>query len=240
MNDAFSVCLLFVCLFFLALVIVMSYMNKPIRGVAFDLDGLLIDSESLWREVHEIVFSRHGIPYTDEDHKEYYIRTSRGTTAILTSHGLYHLLDKVRAEMNELRIIYTTRIKFMQGANEIIDLLYPHLPLGIVTYSPRESAEYTCDYLGISGKIKFMVTRFDVENQKPHSEPYLRVAELMGIDPSEMVAFEDAAKGVISAKDAGMKCVAVPNEWTEGGDFSRADLVVRSLRDVNLDMLHSI
>ncbi len=149
-----------------------------INGVAFDLDGLLIDSESLWAEIHKSVFSE-----------------------------------------------YTTTIRCMEGALELVDTLFPCYPLVLVTYSPRESAEITCAHFNIADKLKLMITRHDTANQKPHPEPYLKAAELVGFDPSEIVAFEDASKGVVSAKNAGMKCVAVP---------------VRSLREIGLDTLRSI
>lgn len=213
---------------------------NPIRGVAFDLDGLLIDSESLWAEIHQTVFSRYGIQFTDEHHMEHYIETSSGTEAVLRRYGLQEHLEEVRQEMNRMRMSYTPKIKLMEGAPELIDALYPYFPLCIVTYSSREPAEDTCNRLNITAKLKFMVTRFDIQNQKPHPEPYLKAAELLGAMPEECVAFEDAPKGVISAKKAGMKCIAVPNRWTEDGDFSCADLVVKSLSDVTLEVLENV
>ena len=211
-----------------------------IKGVAFDQDGLIFDTEGIWAEVHTIVFSRYEIPFTEDDHKKHYTETSSGTEGILMHYGMSHLLEQVRREMFALRKAYTSGIKFMEGARELIDLLYPHLPLGIVTYAPRESTEHTLDYFNIRDRFKFLVTRHDTENQKPHPEPYLKAAELAGLPASEMMAFEDTSKGIISAKDAGMKCIAVPNKWTEHGDFSRADRVVKSLNDVNMEMIFSL
>ncbi|MFP6639027.1 MAG: HAD-IA family hydrolase, partial [Myxococcota bacterium] len=67
---------------------------------------------------------------------------------------------------------------------------------------------------------------------KPHPEPYLLAAERLGVDPGRCVVVEDSERGLQAAVAAGMSCVAIPNQMTRVGDFSRADRVITSLREL--------
>jgi beta-phosphoglucomutase-like phosphatase (HAD superfamily) len=94
--------------------------------------------------------------------------------------------------------------------------------------------------LGMSGRFDVTVTFEMVENAKPHPEPFIRAAALLGIEPAACVALEDAEKGVVSAAAAGMAVIAVPNEHTRDNDFSRASLILPSLCDVTFETLERL
>ena len=72
---------------------------------------------------------------------------------------------------------------------------------------------------------------------KPAPDIFLLAARLLRVDPAECLVFEDAEKGVIAAHRAGMRCIAVPNDFTRHHDFSMATRVCASLREVNFDLL---
>lgn len=82
-----------------------------------------------------------------------------------------------------------------------------------------------------------LVTADDITRSKPDPEIYLKAAQLLGVDPGSCVAIEDAELGMQSAKSAGMRVIAFLNPNSGKQDTSKADFVVSSIRDIDLDKL---
>ncbi len=209
-----------------------------IRGIAFDLDGTLIYSEHKWMEAVKNALQTYNIPYSMDDHVHYFIKTSDGVAGICNKYGLNRSEFRERKRLACLDI--ATSIEPANGAIELINLMYPKYKLSIASWSSRELINIILKNLAVDDKINAIVSHYDVENPKPHPEPYIKAAKLMDLDPARCVAIEDAPKGIISAKDAGMHCIAVPNEWTQDGDFTRADVMVKSLSDVTIEMINKL
>ncbi len=206
-----------------------------IKGIAFDLDGVLIDSEQVWYEVHRNVFAEYGVMISEEDHKNFWIRTSLGTRGITRKHGIGY--DEVMSKMAKEGLRLAGRIKPMPGALELISRLEPHVSFAIVSYAMKYAVRHSIGQLGIAEKISVIITNADVANNKPHPEPYFKAAQMLGMKPEECVAVENSEKGVLSAKAAGMSCIAIPNKWTDDGDFSRADKSIKSLNEITLELI---
>jgi HAD superfamily hydrolase (TIGR01509 family) len=119
----------------------------------------------------------------------------------------------------------------MPGAAEAIDALHAAgYPLAVTSSGIREYIALVLDRLGIADRFSVLVTGADVTHGKPHPEPYLVTAERLGVPPADCVVFEDATVGVLAAKAAGMRCIAVPNlDATQPQDLSAADLILPSL-----------
>jgi beta-phosphoglucomutase-like phosphatase (HAD superfamily) len=94
--------------------------------------------------------------------------------------------------------------------------------------------------LQIAPYFEAIVSGLDVANVKPSPDIFLKAARDLAVDPSECLVLEDAEKGVIAAHRAGMRCVAVPNDFTKHHDFSMATRVCSSLREVNFDFLREL
>ncbi|MDP2974118.1 MAG: HAD-IA family hydrolase, partial [Candidatus Diapherotrites archaeon] len=77
----------------------------------------------------------------------------------------------------------------------------------------------------------------DCSKSKPHPEPYLKAIKKLGVKPENALALEDSSRGVESAKAAGCKCIAMPNHFTLDEDFSKADLIVKSLAEIDEKIL---
>jgi HAD superfamily hydrolase (TIGR01509 family) len=116
---------------------------------------------------------------------------------------------------------------------ELIKKIYSQgITLGLTTSAGREGTILILKKVGIDHMFKVIVTREDCVKLKPDSEPYILTAKKLEIEPKFCIVMEDTAIGVDSAKDAGMKCIAIPNEFTNGQDFSRADFVAKSINSV--------
>ena len=212
-----------------------------LRAVVFDFDGLLGDTEEIHSRTWRCALGECGVSVSPHEFADHWIRRGLGIAEFVQSRSLSHDPDALLERKKALYLAEIAReLREMPGALALLDALRGRLPLALVTSGRRVMVEPALERLGMSGRFDAMVTLEMVENQKPHPEPFIRAAALLGLDPAACVALEDAEKGVLSAAAAGMPVIAVPNEHTRGHDFSRAALVVSSLGDVALETLERL
>jgi beta-phosphoglucomutase-like phosphatase (HAD superfamily) len=84
------------------------------------------------------------------------------------------------------------------------------------------------------------VARQDYQQAKPHPDAFLAAARKLRLSPARCVVIEDTYKGVQAAVAAGMKCIAVPNDYTRRNDFSKASLVLPSLHALTVEVVRSL
>jgi HAD superfamily hydrolase (TIGR01509 family) len=211
-----------------------------IRAIVFDFDGLILDTEEpiyrSWLEVYEA----HGeaLPF------ERWVQIVGSTTADF--HPQRHLEERLgrplSQEVIERRIGRRTELILAQqplpGIVQHIDsATHLGLKLGVASSSTRDWVSGHLTRLGILGRFECVRCRDDVANAKPAPDLYIAALDCLGVSASEAIAIEDSPNGVIAAKRAGMRCVAIPNTITAGLDLSHADLVLRSLSEVTLSDL---
>ena len=217
---------------------------KVIRAIVFDFDGLILDTEEpvyrSWLEVYEA----HGetLPF------ERWVQIVGSTTTEF--HPQRHLEERLgrplSQEVLEGRIGRRTEMilaqRLLPGILQAIDDARGlGLKLGVASSSTRDWVSGHLERLGILGRFDCVRCRDDVNNAKPAPDLYLAVLDCLGVSPSEAVAIEDSPNGVMAAKQAGMRCVAIPNSITAKLDLSQADVVLRSLSEVPLrDLLHRL
>ena len=111
------------------------------------------------------------------------------------------------------------------------------LRLGVASSATRNWVVGHLRSRGLMGRFGTVRCAEDVRRIKPDPEVYLAVTEELGVSPGRALAIEDSARGVASAKSAGLFCVAVPNPITAAMDLSRADAVYPSLEGVSLEAM---
>lgn len=114
------------------------------------------------------------------------------------------------------------------------------VPLALTTSSGRTGTSHILKKAGLLNTFDVIVTSEDYTNRKPSPESYLTTAKKLHYNPVNCVAIEDSRVGVEAAKNAGMKCIALPNEYTKHQDFSKADLVVYSADNINIELLNNL
>jgi HAD superfamily hydrolase (TIGR01509 family) len=209
--------------------------------VIFDLDDLLSDTESLHCRAYQVVLRRHGLEVSDEQYHDFWIRRGLGIADFLESHG--HTLDPVslrRAKMAEYRTLVETCCEPMPGALELLQRLHGRTTLGLASSAYADAVQTVLAKLGIADCFSCIVTGDQVQRIKPFPDIFLEAARRLEVEPEECVVIEDAEKGVLAAKAAGMKCIAVPSPRTAGNDFSTADLVLPSLEHVTVEMIEKL
>jgi HAD superfamily hydrolase (TIGR01509 family) len=211
-----------------------------LRGVLFDMDGLLVDSEPIWFEVESSVMSRLGGSWDESDQ------------AALVGGSLQRSLDYLLAKASRpvsrdvvagwmvdgmVELLGTRPLRVMPGARELLaEVAAAGVPYGLVTSSERPVMEAVLGRLSVSFPIT--VCGDDVSNSKPDPEPYLMAAAKLGADPRRCVALEDSPNGVAAAEAAGCLMVAVPSLVPIPAENGR--LVVTSLAELNLDRLYRL
>ena len=206
------------------------------------MDGLLIDSEPLWQEAEITVFTKLGVPLTPKmTHQTTGLRVDevvdywykRYAWDSLSHKEVCSLIDNTGMELVRDRGVAKP------GVDELISLLESSgLPIGIASSSSQLFITIVLDKLGIADKIKFIHSAHDEKYGKPHPDVYLSTAQELGVHPSNCLAFEGSANGVLAAKAAKMKCIAVPEAHLRTDKrFGIADLILDSLNDFTSEML---
>jgi HAD superfamily hydrolase (TIGR01509 family) len=213
-----------------------------IRALVFDFDGLILDTEEpvyrSWLEVYQA----HGeeLPF------DRWMQIVGSTTAGF--HPQHHLEERLGrslpGEVLDRRIARRTE---MILAQEVLPGVVRHLEearamglkLGVASSSTSDWVRGHLARLGILESFDCMRCRDDVPNAKPEPDLYLAVLECLGVRASEAIAIEDSPNGVLAAKRAGLRCVAIPNSITAGLDLGQADLLLGSLAELTLPQLLS-
>ena len=184
------------------------------KAIVFDMDGLLIDSETLYRDSFLAASQDggHDMPV------ELYQRVCGSpwdviSGTIIAEHGADFPMDAFRdAWLRHLAVSMAGGVQLKTGVVEILDLLDDlKLPRAIATSSRHESVNRHLGPHNLLGRFDHIVAREDYTEPKPSPVPYLTAAHRLGIDPAECMALEDSYHGVQSASSAGMMTVMVPD-----------------------------
>ncbi len=212
--------------------------GRMTAAVLFDLDGLLADTEPLHCLAYQEVLGRRGVILGEDQYVEHWVRNGRGIAEFLAKQGICADPEAIRVEKSALyRELIAKHAKPMPGALEILERLAPVAKLALASSSYPDAVAAVLAALDMSCYFDVVVTRTDVMRVKPEPDIFIVAARRLGVKPEKCVVIEDAEKGIVAAKRAGMRCLAVPNRFTRHHDFSAADMVVRSLDDINAEML---
>lgn len=198
------------------------------------MDGLLVDSESLYLKATAEVLATVGV----EISREWYMRENlaKGTSTfdLAVEKGVsQEEIERLRTRRHDRYAeILQAELRTMDGVPEVLELLRGKLFMGIVTSSHKSHFNVIMEKTGLRKYFSFFITGDDVEHTKPHPEPYLKALKLSGLQPSECLVLEDSCRGVQAAKAAGLTCFAIPDALTKEHDFSIADKVLGSMREL--------
>ncbi|MCS6760020.1 MAG: HAD family phosphatase [Candidatus Devosia euplotis] len=186
----------------------------PFRAAIFDMDGTLLDTESVFRSIVFEVCDELGFPMTDDVHLSMVGSSHERTNQLLVeAYGVafpYALFDQ------RCRVIMGERshdgVPVKPGARELVrELRERGIPTAVATSSRKPHAHTHLGATGLLDLFDTIVTRDDVTYPKPHPEPFLTAARRLGIEPLHCLALEDSHSGVLAAHAAGMQTVMVPD-----------------------------
>jgi sugar-phosphatase len=206
------------------------------------MDGLLIDSEPFWREAEVIAFGSVGLQLTDEMCRQ---TTGLRVDDVVEYWYRRHPWQSVpRCEVERRIIDEGVRLIRLRGepmagvahATSLVASL--GLRMALVSSSPLRLIRAVVAQLGLDGVFEVMHSAEDEEYGKPHPAVYLAAARRLGVRPTACLAIEDSLPGVLAAKAARMRCVAVPESGVRGDPrFALADATIDSLAELTGDLV---
>ena len=205
---------------------------RPIEAVVFDMDGVLVDSEPIWRAVEREVLAGVGIEVTDDDLFE--TMGVRVADVVERWHRRHpwdepSREDVARSIVDRVAEAIEREGAFHQEAIRAIDYVDGlGLRLGLASSSPMRLIRSVLSIGGLADRFEVVLSAEDEELGKPDPAVYLSTARELIVPPERCLAVEDSINGVRSAKEAGMVCVAVPVSGVTDG-FEGADLVLDSI-----------
>lgn len=212
-----------------------------ISTVIFDLDGLIADTEPLHCRAYQMAFAERGVGLNANEYAEHWVRNGKGIVDWVESRGLAVDPHGLRARKSEHYLtLLESSLRPMEGALELLGALKGIRRMALASSSYRDAIDGVLAGLQIAPYFEAIVSGLDVANVKPSPDIFLKAARDLAVDPAQCLVLEDAEKGVIAAHRAGMRCVAVPNDFTKHHDFSMATRVCSSLREVNFDFLRDL
>ncbi len=207
-------------------------------GALLDIDGILVDSEDLYRRAVNETFAPYGVPEMGVD--EYvrrYMLEYTNSPGVIADYALKVGLEEVKSRKAEIvQRMIEQELTMMDGAMELLANT-DRLRRGAVTSADRQEMYAKLNRFGLVMRFDAFVYSEMTEKHKPYPDPYEKGAELLQLPPGKIFVVEDNPKGVESANRAGCTSIAYPNRYTKDMDFTHAHRVVKDLREIDYCML---
>ncbi len=213
-----------------------------IKALLFDFDGLIMDTESPEAHVWQTIFSEQGVEFP----MDIWLRDVVGGTIanfdpavyLASATGKAFDLSAIQEQARLYRLEIQAHLPALPGVMEYLAAAKRlGLRLAIASSSPHPWVERYLRQLEIWDTFDAVICREDAPAVKPSPALYLKALSALGVDASAALAFEDSPNGILAAKRAGVRVVAVPNQVTRHADLGAAELVLNSLADLPLEAL---
>lgn len=198
--------------------------DSSIEAVVFDLDGVIVDSEHVWDAAREALARERGGRWHEDAQRD-----MMGMSSVEWSRYMHDVIgladppEEISAEVvRRLESTYREELPLVAGAAEAVARLAERWPLAVASSSNRPIIDLV---LGLSGLHRFFqatVSSEEVPRGKPAPDVYLEAARRLGVDPERCAAVEDSRNGILSARAAGMRVVAIPNKRFPPGEEALA------------------
>jgi len=215
-----------------------------VAAVIFDLDGVIVDSESAWGEIRERFTKENGGRW-----KPGAVREMQGMSSVEWSRYMRDELDvplqpNVISERvaDEVGALYAEHLPLLLGAVEAVHRLDQEWPLAVASSANRHLIELVVRLAGLNRAFGAIVSSEEVERGKPAPDVYEEAARRLDVDPAACAAVEDSTNGLRSAHAAGMAVIAVPNRDFPPAEeaIELADLVLDSLQDLTVERVRDL
>lgn len=215
--------------------------TKDIKAVLFDLDGTLIDSMWLWKQIDIDYLGKHNLELPSDLQKD--IEGMSFTETAIYFKERFHLpfsLDEIKNEWNEMAWYkYTHEVPLKDGVLLFLEYLRKNnIKMGIATSNSRELVDLVVDKLGIKEYFTSIRTSCEVTKGKPSPDIYLLVAKDLDVLPEECLVFEDVIHGIMAGLNAGMKVCAVYDDFSKDVTEEKirlADYFINSYDEIVVD-----
>lgn len=192
-------------------------MLKDIKAVIFDLDGSLVDSMWMWRDIDIEYLGRFGIPLPENLQHEIEGMSFSETAIYFKEHfPIPDSIEQMKEDWNSMAWNkYLHEVPLKEGVADFLKGCRDRgILLGIATSNSRELVENIADVHGFHNSFQCIMTGCDVAHGKPFPDIYLAVADKLGVKPQNCLVFEDIIPGIQAGKSAGMRVCAVDDDYS--------------------------
>ena len=212
-----------------------------IEAVIFDLDGVLLASEQVWNEARkELTISTSG-RWMDAATREMMGMSSPEWSRYMGEHLQVPMApEEISAAVVErVELLYREHLPLLPHAVEAVERMAARWPLGLASSSNLPVIELALQLAGLREYFDATVSSEEVAHGKPAPDVYLEAARRLGVEAALCAAVEDSHNGILAAKAAGMRVVAIPNRDFPPGEeaLANADDVLESLNELRHDVL---
>jgi HAD superfamily hydrolase (TIGR01509 family) len=215
--------------------------NHVIEAVVFDLDGVIVDSEHVWDAARESLARERGGRWHENAQRD-----MMGMSSVEWSRYMHDVvgLEEPPEEISDevvrrLEEIYREELPLIEGAPEAVARLAERWPLGLASSSNRPIIDLVLELADLDRFFRATVSSEEVPRGKPAPDVYLEAARRLGADPRRCAAVEDSHNGILSARAAEMRVVAIPNTRYPPGEeaLAAADVVIRSITGLTPEVI---
>lgn len=207
----------------------------------FDFDGVIVNSEPLYEKVEREQFARYGIYPTPDEWAMFKGISSGAFFGYVKEH---YLPDAdIPAMIDEwqdcLLDEFRRSLEYVKGFEEFYEDIRSHWKSAIVTSAPREIIEWILANTAIRPGIDLLITADDIQQAKPHPEPYLTAARRLDVPISQCVVIEDSINGIRSGKASGAAVIGLATSLAKHY-LNEADLIVDGFDELNTRRLETL
>lgn len=213
-------------------------MLEKIQAVIFDMDGTLIDSMWMWRNIDIEYLGRFGIPLPETLQREIEGMSFSETAAYFKERfQIPDTIDEIKNDWNQMAWEkYEKEVPVKEGVFEFLKYLKERgVKTGIATSNSAELAQMVLEKRGLTPYFDAVHTSCEVKRGKPYPDIYEFVAEKLGVQPEHCLVFEDVMHGILAGKAANMKVCAIYDEYSKEQDEEKkrtADYYIQSFCDL--------
>jgi HAD superfamily hydrolase (TIGR01509 family) len=206
-----------------------------VEAVIFDLDGVLVDSEALWDAAREAFTQEAGGRWHENAQRD-----MMGMSSLEWSRYMHEELGVPLAPeeidagvVRRMEVLYRERLPLIPGAREAVERL-SRWPLGLASSANRPLIDLALELSSLAPSFSVTVSSGEVPRGKPAPDVYLEAARRLGVDPGRCAAVEDSENGILAARAARMRVIAIPNRAFPPGPeaLEQADVVLESVEDL--------
>ena len=206
-------------------------------AVIFDMDGVLINSETFYSEMEQVHFKMLGLNIPHEEHVTYQgTATDEMWRTIKEKHGVPHSLEELAEMTGSLTIPVFQGMEEIPLMPKITDLLEflkgRNIPLALASSSYPDVIDIVLDKSGLRKYFPITVNSKMVGKSKPAPDIFLLAAKLLDVDPGQCLVIEDSTNGIRAARDAGMYCIAYNGPGAEFQDQSQAQQIITDYGEI--------
>lgn len=218
-------------------------MNKV---VIFDMDGVIVDTEPVYREINEQLYKELGAEVTLEEQFSFVGNGSRIIwTKIKSKANLEQSVEELMENSKNRKYEYLSKgdskIIPIRGIEKLLSSLKNRgFNIAMASSSPKKNIEVILNRINLIEYFEYIVSGEDVENGKPNPDIFLKAAEKFNAKACDCTVVEDSNNGITGARAAGMKCVGFRNLNSGNQDLSKANIIVEAFDEVGINKIVEI